>query len=91
MPGQDLDAEGVADLAEVLVAAAEDGELLVVTVQTDRDFRHASPFVGPTRRETPCSALPCSAGSSRPAGMTDAAIMGIILVPFRCNGVLFFS
>ena len=59
MPGQDLDAQRVADLTEVLVAAAEDGELLVVTVQTDRDFRHALPFAAPARRDTrqkPCLA-----------------------------------
>src|SRR5262249_22568460 len=38
---QDLDADGVADLPEMLIPAAEDGELLGMAVKTDGDFWHA--------------------------------------------------
>src|SRR6185437_5336450 len=44
---QHLHTDRVTDLAEVLVSIAENGELFVVTVETDRGFRHALPFVGP--------------------------------------------
>ena len=47
MPGQDLHSDRVANLPEKLVTAAEDSELFGVTVQTDCDFRHASPFADP--------------------------------------------
>ncbi len=47
VPRQDLHADRVPDLSEVLVATAEDGQLFGMTLQTDGNFRHASPFAGP--------------------------------------------
>ena len=53
MPGKDLDSDRVANLPEKLVTATEDSELLGVTVQTDCDFRHASPFADPGGGDAP--------------------------------------
>src|SRR5262245_48067166 len=44
MPGEYLHPERVAYLSEKLVPAAEDSKFFVVTVETERNFRHASPF-----------------------------------------------
>ena len=69
--GDHLHAEGVADLAEELVAAAEDGQLLVVAVERDRDFRHALPFDGLGFART--VAQSCNQVPGRP---NDSPIMG---------------
>jgi hypothetical protein len=41
MTGQYFDTERVAHLSKVLVSTAENGELFVLTVETDHGFRHA--------------------------------------------------
>ena len=41
VPGQDLHSDRVANLPEILVAAAEDRQLFGMTIQTDCHFRHA--------------------------------------------------
>ena len=72
MPGDDLDPEGVADLTEELVPAAEDRKLLVVVVERDRDFGHALPFdgLGFARRTRAPNATKFQ------AGRTDSSLWG---------------
>ena len=51
--GEDLDAERVADLPEVLVTTPEDRQFLVVTFQRDNGFRHCGPFAREDRIRPP--------------------------------------
>ena len=44
MPGQNLDAQRIADLPEVLVSASENRQLLGMSLQNDGRFRHALPL-----------------------------------------------
>ena len=62
--GEDLHPEAVAHLAEELVAAAEDGQFLVVVVQIDGHFRHRMPFADPSRPV----AVPATNGPALPRG-----------------------
>jgi hypothetical protein len=59
VPREDLDPERVANLSKELVSTSEDGKLFVVAVETDRNFRHPSSFVGQGRadRTVPDSSL----------------------------------
>jgi hypothetical protein len=47
MPCQDFDPEGIANLPQVLVSTTENRQFLGMSIQTDRDFRHASPRADP--------------------------------------------
>ena len=51
VPRQNLHSHRVANLPEILVSTAEDGKLFGMTLQTDRDFRHACPFAAPFFQE----------------------------------------
>jgi len=47
MPRQHLDTQGIANLPQMLVSTAENSELFGVSIQIDRDFRHAPPLADP--------------------------------------------
>src|SRR5271157_44955 len=47
MPRQHLDPKGIANLPQVLVSTTENSQFLGMSIQTDRDFWHASPLGDP--------------------------------------------
>ena len=80
MPGEDLDSDRVANLPEILVTTTEDSQLLGVTLQTDCDFRHASPFADPGGGDAPRH---CRGHLSNPHTRMRAASFTPIMEPNR--------
>ena len=62
MAGQHLHPQRIANLAQVLIAAAQDRQFLRMALETDRDLWHAWPFAGSTGSTAP--ALPSAPRST---------------------------
>ena len=53
MACQNLHPQRIANLAQVLIAAPQNRQLLRMALETDRDFWHTWPLAGPTGRQCP--------------------------------------
>ena len=59
MPRQHLDPQGIANLPQVLVSTTENSQFLGMSLQTDRDFWHASPLADPGEPKASATLIRC--------------------------------